>query len=201
MVREIGVRGNYTYKAGIWQEDAHRGLLWSTTGTAKRTSQYIAPTWSWASLIDQARDLGRKVHEVIERVVKIVYIDVTNVGDDIYGQVSSASLKIQSRWRSIDPWDQEQAEFPTPNTFPELFQNSLPNPNSEKIEVYFDLEKTQGSPAKNIICIQIAKAKRFGRIDWAPPTFYALLLEPTNHSKPNNKYQRIGLAALPTLAR
>jgi hypothetical protein len=198
MAREIGVRGNYTYKAGIWQEDVHRGLLWSTTSAAKRTSQYIAPSWSWASLIDQTRRLYSKVHEVTENVAKIVHIDVTNVGDDIYGQVTSASLKIQSRWRSVDPWDQEQAEIP-----PLFLLHLFPKPpsSSKKIQIYFDLEVARESFGQDIICIQIAKGRQFGEDNSLPPTLYALLLEPTNHDKLKNEYRRIGLATLLTHAR
>ena len=44
------IRGTYTYRAGLWQEDIHRGLLWSTKGQALPGSQYSAPSWSWASV-------------------------------------------------------------------------------------------------------------------------------------------------------
>ncbi|CAM6006497.1 unnamed protein product [Sphagnum balticum] len=40
----------YTYRAGLWQEDIHRGLLWSTKGQAIVGSQYSGPSWSWASV-------------------------------------------------------------------------------------------------------------------------------------------------------
>jgi hypothetical protein len=196
MAREIGVRGNYTYKAGIWQEDVHRGLLWSTTSAAKRTSQYIAPSWSWASLIDQTRDLYEKAYRVTENIAKIVYIDVTNIGDDVYGQVSSASLNIQSQWRRINPWDHKPAEVTSPDL--DLFREYRSTP--KRLRIYFDLDVTRGQRGlgQGIICIQIAKAKKFAEGDSIPPTMYALLLEPTNHGSSTIEYQRIGLAALPS---
>jgi hypothetical protein len=198
MAREIAARGNYTYKAGIWHEDAYWGLLWSTTGTARRTSQYIAPSWSWASLIEQNGYLDEKADQVTENIAQIVHINVTNVGDDIYGQITSASLKIQSRWRSIDPWDQEQAEIP-PLGLLDLFRKS--HSSSKKIQIYFDLEVARDSFGQGIICIQIAKGIQFGEGNSLPPTLYALLLEPTNHGKLKNEYRRIGLAALLTHAK
>jgi len=192
MAREIAARGNYTYKAGIWQEDAHHGLVWSTTGTPKRTSEYIAPSWSWASLIHQNGDLYEKAYEVTENFSKILQIDVINVEDDTYGQVSSASLKIQGPWRSIDPWDQKQAELQSPDLqpFPKYCSSF------KKIQIYFDLDITTDGLCQDIICLQIAKAKDF-RME-SSPRLYGLLLRPISHDSPKNEYQRIGLAALPT---
>ncbi|RDL30188.1 uncharacterized protein BP5553_10466 [Venustampulla echinocandica] len=41
--------GNYF--AGLWKNDMHRGLLWNVTKLAKaERPEYIAPSWSWASL-------------------------------------------------------------------------------------------------------------------------------------------------------
>jgi hypothetical protein len=126
-------------------------------------------------------------YQVTKDIAKIVHIDVTNVGDDRYGQVSSASLKLQSRWRSINPWDQEHWGFPSRSS-------------SENIRVYFDLDVTRGQYGlgQDIICLQIAKAIKFGQGNSLPSILYALLLEPTNHGKLMNEYQRIGLAVIPT---
>ena len=43
------------YLAGIWRDDLSRGLLWTSHDRthASRYSQYIAPTWSWASVRGQ----------------------------------------------------------------------------------------------------------------------------------------------------
>jgi hypothetical protein len=186
MAREIGARGNYTYKAGTWQEDAHRGLLWSTTGTPKRTSEYIAPSWNWASPIHQNGELYEKAYEVTENLSKILQIDVINVEDDTYGEVSSASLKIQGPWRSIDSWDQEQADHSHPDLVGKI----------PKIQVYFDSDVTRDGLSQDIICLQIAKAKDCSPI--ALPKLYGLLLRPISRDSPKNEYQRIGLAAIPT---
>ena len=43
------------YLAGIWRDDLSRGLLWTphNSSHASRHSQYVAPTWSWASIKGQ----------------------------------------------------------------------------------------------------------------------------------------------------
>ncbi|OAL46357.1 HET-domain-containing protein [Pyrenochaeta sp. DS3sAY3a] len=39
------------YRAGLWEEDFHAGLLWDIRYPgAKRTQRYVDPSWSWASL-------------------------------------------------------------------------------------------------------------------------------------------------------
>lgn len=39
------------YCAGLWKQDFHAGLLWQTRYPgAKGTQDYVAPSWSWASL-------------------------------------------------------------------------------------------------------------------------------------------------------
>lgn len=45
---------SFTYKSGLWIEDAHSGLLWHAEGSLmsarKPTATSNAPSWSWASL-------------------------------------------------------------------------------------------------------------------------------------------------------
>ena len=38
------------YYAGLWSSSLMEGLLWYTTTPKHRPGQYLAPTWSWASL-------------------------------------------------------------------------------------------------------------------------------------------------------
>ncbi len=50
VVTEISKSTGFTYKAGIWLEDFHRGLTWSIDGNSEKQDSYIAPSWSWASI-------------------------------------------------------------------------------------------------------------------------------------------------------
>jgi hypothetical protein len=40
-------RTHYNYKAGLWLEEIHRGLLWISTVLGQRPSTTRAPSWSW----------------------------------------------------------------------------------------------------------------------------------------------------------
>ncbi len=50
LARKVGEQTKYTYKAGIWLEDIHAGLLWHCSKPGKRVTRYVAPSWSWASM-------------------------------------------------------------------------------------------------------------------------------------------------------
>lgn len=47
IAREIQKLTEFTYKAGIWLEDIHLGLLWSSNGTGTRRVGTNAPSWTW----------------------------------------------------------------------------------------------------------------------------------------------------------
>ena len=49
LAREISEQSNMIYKAGIWVEDFHLGLMWSVSCRGSPTKTYRAPSWSWAS--------------------------------------------------------------------------------------------------------------------------------------------------------
>lgn len=55
----------FTYLAGLWAEDLPIGLLWSVNmpvdgqGPSERSSEYRAPSWSWASTNESVRFLSR----------------------------------------------------------------------------------------------------------------------------------------------
>jgi hypothetical protein len=103
---------NSQYKAGLWLDDFHRGLLWSPTrfgdpSKAKRQDEYIAPSWSWASLeISQTADyklgLYRDIWEVddlseLKPIADIIDVSIFNATQDVFGQVQSGSLTIETQ--------------------------------------------------------------------------------------------------------
>ena len=50
IAEEVQRQTGYTYAAGLWIQDLHRGLLWSYHGRGTMGETYTAPSWSWASL-------------------------------------------------------------------------------------------------------------------------------------------------------
>jgi hypothetical protein len=51
IAKKVATKIEQSYMAGVWAQDLHRGLLWSSDGPGTyRPSDYIAPSWSWAAL-------------------------------------------------------------------------------------------------------------------------------------------------------
>ena len=50
LAETMQVYTGFSYHAGLWREDMHRGLLWSGYHAGIRPRAYIAPSRSWVSL-------------------------------------------------------------------------------------------------------------------------------------------------------
>jgi hypothetical protein len=50
VAQEVQRQTSFTYRAGLWIEDMHLGLLWSVGGRGQKPSEYRAPSWSWVAL-------------------------------------------------------------------------------------------------------------------------------------------------------
>jgi hypothetical protein len=83
------------YLAGLWQRNLETQLLWESQdpATAFRATDYIAPSWSWASLEGQIFTIYRT-----ETKVQILGCEVIPVSPDAsYGAVSSGYLRIRGQ--------------------------------------------------------------------------------------------------------
>ena len=113
IAREIANRTRWTYCAGLWKEDIHRGLFWSCDDRNKANStnlDYIAPTWSWASVSfekdsNQFQDGESFVmyHHIVHSILtdldsefrcKIINVQASLLSGDPYGRISSSKLLI-----------------------------------------------------------------------------------------------------------
>jgi hypothetical protein len=115
LAREVAQKtGNrYSYRAGIWRsrEFEYLDLVWGiTVPGARRYEEYIAPSWSWASIdISKAtvseehqsrlynEDLLRDLRPKGE--IKVMFTDT--VDKKPYWQVSDAHLKIEGFYRKV----------------------------------------------------------------------------------------------------
>lgn len=111
IAREIAALTNYTYKAGLWLEDIHKSLMWSAGGKGVASTEYTAPSWSWAYLQMQPYSLYTDPYEVTKPISEILKVDVTTDGGDIYGHIPSGRLLIKGPSRSVDPWNRKQAQL------------------------------------------------------------------------------------------
>jgi hypothetical protein len=196
----------WRYLAGLWEQDIHAGLLWSTNGQATRYDTYVAPSWSWASL-----DMTKKNNSKNETYVgldimycnwdyraKLVAAEIETSDLDPFGQVSRGYLQLESAFRRADSFSQERIKW--------LDINDRLDPKSPQsivmagfiaccLDISNDLQlgELKSSQAGNRVFFQIMARTdnhKEGK-DWV----YALILEPANDDK--LYFRRVGLASFP----
>jgi len=120
LTKEIQNMTRWMYRAGIWMEDVHAGLLWAVGGLGQRTRGYVAPSWSWASLtlnksspeyenlmspqIYQYRPYLalRKADPDAAPDAEIIDVSITNIPEDRYGEIESGSLTLRGLWKDAN---------------------------------------------------------------------------------------------------
>lgn len=116
VAKVVGRLTDYSYKAGLWDEDLIRGLAWSinkpsTDGYRRaRCSDYVAPSWSWASIPSRVRLVGGDevkfpLYFEAAQDTTVLETHLEYFSDDPYLGVSSGLLKIRGRCRSLEPKD------------------------------------------------------------------------------------------------
>ena len=104
----------YQYICGLWLGDIHWGLLWRARGRAITPKDFVAPSWSWASIVVKPNEI-RNEYDKYERhdfpiyrrsaqerlppkalEATILQVDVKNVVDNPFLQVISGALKIRN---------------------------------------------------------------------------------------------------------
>ena len=104
------------YLAGIWRNDLAKGLLWTLhdSSDASRHTQYIAPTWSWASMKGQVHFPGGDVGA--EEFPKLLDVSIEPKTNDHLAAIVGAKLFLFAKARCLDevvsktndsrfPWD------------------------------------------------------------------------------------------------
>jgi hypothetical protein len=86
------------YLAGIWYSQLPDALDWHITNPRK-TDEYLAPSWCWASLD------GAHITHGGAREVELIDADCTPAGDDPYGAVSDGYIVVRGEFGPIPkPW-------------------------------------------------------------------------------------------------
>lgn len=115
LAREISQQTKMIYKAGIWVEDFHIGLLWNSSCRGSLPRTYRAPSWSWASLdLNMAWGqnmnpsfelyLGPKNYSTTCQEAELLDAEVKLADGDPYGRLLSGSLRLKSRWLPYSLW-------------------------------------------------------------------------------------------------
>ncbi|KAL3422642.1 HET domain-containing protein [Phlyctema vagabunda] len=214
----IAERSGYTYYAGLWLEDIHRGLLWQPLDVSKKSGRYKRPSWSWVSTDlpwIEMDDLRLHTYQPGPRAF-VINMQVSTVGDDPYAKVLSSKLQLRGEVQTVGQLQAESKLIIFDNSHnyftrmrvlnrwrkPEyVSQASIPPYHriichmDELNPLYEDQIRTE-LQFNGAILLVIAK---FGH-KWPPDvsknaaTVFALVLQPTDFME--EEYERIGIAEM-----
>ena len=101
LAQAMSYSGRFTYVAGLWREQLAEGLTWSHVGSARRDTaagssrlgEYVAPTFSWASVSGEVAWRTRGPHQTVE----ILEVACSLAGHDPCGQVTSGYIWLKGQ--------------------------------------------------------------------------------------------------------
>ncbi|PSN70820.1 hypothetical protein BS50DRAFT_630887 [Corynespora cassiicola Philippines] len=180
----------YTYIAGLWLEDMHKGLLWSSREFGRQSTTYTAPSWTWISLRNGGPDSG--IYDGIYRLHKrdtsydlvIHECKVFHIDDNIWSTCTGGYLIATGLWRTADPWP--GSPLPHITIGPWLMGPIL------EFDLQRDCEPVEYIKAP-ICYLQVAKWWSYE--EGGDSSVFTLILEPTGEN--DAEYRRIGRAEIP----
>lgn len=198
LAKEFARRTNAQYFCGLWREDFINGLCWIGHGARIKSSEYLGPTWSWATLdalnghdLLYDRYLGRRLL-VNENTAEIVDVQVVNEAQDPYGQVKEAVVVLEGPSRKLNTLS-DPFYIGCPEGFggyPHQLRCTLDDPSvySSDSAIF---------PHPEAIYLQLGRWED----EDGPHEIFALVLEPTGrknvHFSEYIEYQRVGIARYP----
>ncbi|KAF2475926.1 HET-domain-containing protein [Lindgomyces ingoldianus] len=117
-----------TYLAGMWKGDLMRSLCWTSRESNNRMTniaeiEYLAPSWTWASLFGHPILFYGQMTETTEfkHQAKVHTIKVKTAGQDPFGKVTDGLLVLTAPFLPIE--DPQQPALPT-SKHPHLFERA-----------------------------------------------------------------------------
>lgn len=112
------------YMAGIRKNCAARDLLWGSRSFARRSQFYLAPTWSWASLI------GGITFPPLNKESKVLVdiIDISTVRStvDLFGKVNEGEIRIRGYCLIVKLLETDHTGLTGPQRVPRQICMELP---------------------------------------------------------------------------
>lgn len=178
---EVGHR----YLAGLWEETLPRSLLWSVpwveSRPSRRASEYIAPSWSWASLDGPLAMADPRAGGTC--VVSLVSCKTTSDGktNNDTGKIKSGTIVLEGPLLvahiDMEGWERSPRDKtisyiePAPASEisisqPSIFNDKWLSYQNENwgMSVLFDIEKEQ--PAKIFYLVVHKRRNSMGRHQW-----------------------------------
>jgi len=212
LAREVQRQTSNTYAAGIWLEDAHRGLLWQMNGAGIPTKTYLAPSWSWASLqptIGSLEPPYGKLYlnvcftytEYKDRRATLSTHEIVPTDDDPFGCISFGSLRMRGKVLDAEKWEGKTA--PHFNYLGETEMShfhSQDSPNAaeaaDQLICYFDIVEEDEKLEEMLRKVTMFQISTWLWQSGKALTTMVLLLLPAA-DQPDGTYRRVGIAEVP----
>ncbi|KAH0534062.1 hypothetical protein FGG08_007341 [Glutinoglossum americanum] len=81
------------YLAGLWEDGLPLDLLWYTAHPSRRSQEWRAPTWSWASIDSPIGFISMRKDDASNHCA-IIQAECTPLGPDSFGEVSSGCITL-----------------------------------------------------------------------------------------------------------
>ncbi|KAI1375985.1 HET-domain-containing protein [Hypoxylon crocopeplum] len=92
-------RSSKNYLGGLWHDQLNSNILWKAAGSPARcyrTAEYVAPSWSWASVSGNIRFIPlSKETRFVWQILDAKCVPKASTGD--FGQVESGYLQVRSK--------------------------------------------------------------------------------------------------------
>ena len=176
------------YSAGLWLQDIFHGLLWMThdSSKARRVTEYLAPTWSWAAVIGHVQWPSRTIERHWQNSTAARFVDLfTELGAG--GRMLSGRLVVRAKFHG-------PVSVVAPHETGALLRFPLDIVHDAKVigNCAFDVDDRDGLNKMDLYVVQIRKQNPWDSNFPYHPS--ALLIRQRECVKA--EYERVGCAAL-----
>lgn len=102
IARTVAQHGGEKYLAGTWAGDLTRQLLWTSWGFEEPSTEFVAPSWSWACCSRRVRYIRSGEGQTATDAYKLVDAQIILAGNDDLGAVRAGSLKLSGQPRTFE---------------------------------------------------------------------------------------------------
>ncbi|KAF2110756.1 heterokaryon incompatibility protein-domain-containing protein [Lophiotrema nucula] len=193
VARKLGNELNISYAAGLWKCYLPSHLLWYTY-SGYRPKEYVAPSWSWASVEGQVRMQNRLDTSLCAALLHLE-IELVNPNDP-FGQIKSGWIQLRGRlgvvsWKSTKPVSNVLKHTPISLANyvpPSQLRAEIDNPKvyQQTTLLYIFLDDTQDVECQQMFFFPISLHNTYRRVN------EGLLLQ----MLPDGTFARIGMLDL-----
>ncbi|KAI1179295.1 heterokaryon incompatibility protein-domain-containing protein [Nemania sp. FL0916] len=85
------------YLAGLWEHNLAFQLCWEIVDTYRKAETYLAPSWSWLSVIGSVNFFQMGLHDNASLAVEVTEAECTTANNDT-GAITGGHLKVKGKW-------------------------------------------------------------------------------------------------------